>query len=190
MLKHALKEWAAICEALAAGRQQLILRKGGIAEPGGGFRLEHTRFWLYPTFTHQQRAGLRDEGLSFLEQAERDRPPAGAVRLTHFAEVDGVYHVKNRTAALILAHLHLWSEQTVESRFDYRTPGLYVMPLRVYRAARAYEIAERPEYQGCHSWVELEEELDDAGATPVRDAEALRDLHRSLDLLLRPTALA
>jgi hypothetical protein len=188
MLRYALKEWAAICEALAEGRQQLILRKGGIAEPGGGFRLEQTRFWLYPTFAHQQRKGLRDEGLSLLEKAER--PPEGTVRLTHFAEVDGVYHVKSKMAALILAHLHFWSEEAVSARFDYRAPGLYVLPLRVYRAARSYEIPERPEYRGCHSWVELEEELSDEGATPVRDAEALRDLHRSLDLLLRPTALA
>lgn len=190
MLKHALKEWAAICEALAEGRQQLILRKGGIAEPGDGFRLEHTRFWLYPTFVHQQRQGLRDEGLSLLEKAERERPPEGTVRLTHFAEVAGVYHVKNKTAALILAHLHFWSEEAVAARFDYRTPGLYVLPLRVYRAAKVYEIPERPEYRGCHSWVELAEGFSDEGATPVRDAEALRDLHRSLDLLLRPTALA
>ena len=190
MLRHALKEWAAVCEALADGRQQLILRKGGIAEPGDGFRLEHTRFWLYPTYTHQQRKGLRHEAFPYLERAEEQRPPAGTVRLTHFAEVDGVYHVKNKTAALILAHLHLWSEQAVAARFDYRVPGLYVLPLRVYRASRAFEIPERPEYQGCHSWVELEEELPDEDATPVRDAEALRDLHRSLDLLLRPTALA
>jgi hypothetical protein len=190
MLRHALKEWAAICAALGDGRQQLILRKGGIAEPGDGFRLEHTRFWLYPTYSHQQRKGLRDDALSFLEEAERAQPPAGTVRLTHFAEVDGVYHVKNKTAALLLAHLHLWSEEAVAARFDYRTPGLYVLPLRVYRVASARDLPERSEYQGCHSWVELDEALPDENATPVRDAEALRDLHHSLDLLLRPTALA
>ena len=128
--------------------------------------------------------------MSFLKQAERERPPAGTVRLTHFAEVDGVYHVKNKTAALILAHLHLWSEEAVADRFDYLTPGLYVLPLRVYRAEQVREIPERPQYQGCHSWVELEEELPNDNATPVRDAEALRDLHHSLDLLLKPSALA
>ena len=31
MLRHAFKEWAVICKALAEGRQALILRKGGIA---------------------------------------------------------------------------------------------------------------------------------------------------------------
>ena len=31
MLKHAFKEWAVICQALATGRQALVLRKGGVA---------------------------------------------------------------------------------------------------------------------------------------------------------------
>ena len=42
MLPIAFKEWAVICEALALGRQALILRKGGIAETGGAFRPEHS----------------------------------------------------------------------------------------------------------------------------------------------------
>src|SRR5262245_30474007 len=93
MLQHALKEWAVICRALAEGRQALILRKGGIAEAGGEFRVEHTRFWLYPTYVHQQRAGIQPEALPLLEQAEAERPSPGMARLTHFAEVAGVYHV-------------------------------------------------------------------------------------------------
>ena len=37
MLRIAFKEWAAVCRALASGRQSLIIRKGGIAEAGGVF---------------------------------------------------------------------------------------------------------------------------------------------------------
>src|SRR5262245_36726696 len=135
MLQHALKEWAVICRALAEGRQALILRKGGIAEAGGEFRVEHTRFWLYPTYIHQQRAGIQPEALPLLEQAEAERPPPGVVRLTHFAEVAGVYHVHDLVSALFLSHFHLWSAETVKARFAYRRPGLYVLPVRVYGAA-------------------------------------------------------
>jgi len=49
MLRHALKEWAVTCRALAEGRQAILLRKGGIGEAGGAFQVEHTRFWLLPT---------------------------------------------------------------------------------------------------------------------------------------------
>src|SRR5437016_3381165 len=110
MLNHAFKEWAVICQALATGRQALILRKGGIAESGDEFRLEHTRFWLFPTYTHQQRDGIRPEARPLLEQAEAERPPAGMLRLAHFAEVAGVYHVHDIVGALRLAGLHIWSE--------------------------------------------------------------------------------
>jgi hypothetical protein len=191
MLKHAFKEWGVICKALAEGRQALILRKGGIAESGGDFEVEHTHFWLFPTWTHQQQpAALRPEALPLLEQIELERPPTGKVRLTHFAEVTGIYHVGHLTPALLLAHLHLWSEETVRKRFAYRAPGLFVLPVRVWRAAQSFELPDTEYYQGCRSWVELERELPTDGATPVKTEEAMHDLHRSLDLLLNPTAFA
>jgi hypothetical protein len=190
MLQHALKEWAVICRALAEGQQALLLRKGGIAEPGGEFVLKHKRFWLYPTWTHQQRAGVRPEAWPLLEQAEAERPPAGVLRLTHFAEIAGVYHVRALMPALLLAHLHFWSDETVEQRFHYRAPGLYVLPVRVWRAAEAVELPERAEYAGCKSWVDLGRPLPTDGATPVLSEAAVQDLHQSLDLLLNPTALA
>jgi len=190
MLKHAFKEWAVICRALAEGKQALILRKGGIAESAGDFQVEHTRFWLFPTYVHQQKEGIRAEALPLLEQAEAERPPPGIVRPAHFAEVTGIYHVHDLIPALLLAHLHLWSEDTVRKRFEYRTPGIYVLPVRVYRSAQVYELPDTPHYQGCRSWVELDRELSTEGAVPVLPESAIRDLHHSLDLLLNPTALA
>ncbi len=190
MLRHAFKEWAVICRALAEGRQALILRKGGIAESGAAFTVEHPRFWLFPTYTHQQRAGIQPEALPLLEQAEAERPPAGTVCLSHFAEVAGIYHVHDLVPALLLTHLHLWSEETVRARFAYRTPGLYVLPVRAYRAAQTFDLPDRPEYAGCRSWVDLGRELPTDGAVPVMDDTAFRDLLRTLDQLLNPTALA
>jgi hypothetical protein len=190
MLGHAFKEWAVICRALAEGRQALILRKGGIAEPEGFFRLEYPRFWLFPTYVHQQRTGIKPEAVPLLEQVEAERPPAGTVRLTHFAEVSGVYHVHDLAAALALHDLHGWSAETVRSRFEYRRPGLFVLPVRVYRAADAFALADTPEYAGCRTWVELERALPDEGAAPVLAEEAFREVLRALDTRLNPTASA
>jgi hypothetical protein len=189
MLKYAFKEWAVICRALAEGRQAFVLRKGGIAEAGDGFQLEHRRFWLFPTYVHQQRGGIRPEAVPLLEQVEAERPPPGVVRLSHFGEVDGIYRVRDLTRALLLAHLHLWSEETVRSRFAYRHPGIFVIPVRVYRAATPFELPMTPYYEGCRSWVELERELPTEGAEPVLSDADFRDVQRSLDALLNPTAL-
>src|SRR5207302_1684621 len=152
----------------------LILRKGGVAEAGGAFRVEHTRFWLFPTFVHQQRQGIVEEALPLLEEAERERPPEGVIRLTHFAEVPGVYHVHDLVGAWRLEGLHCWSRDTVRARFAYRSPGLYVLPVRVYRAREAHELPDTPYYAGCRSWVELERELPTQGALPVLGEEEFR----------------
>jgi hypothetical protein len=190
MLKIAFKEWAVICRALAAGRQSLILRKGGIAETGGQFSPEHSRFWLYPTFAHEKSDGTKPEAAELFRAAEADRPTAGIVRFTHFAEVHAVYYVKQLFGALLLDDLHVWSESTVRQRFDYRAPGLYVLPVRVFRVANPLELPETPAYAGCRTWVELDRELPTTGATPVLDDKSFNDLLDTLDLRLTPTALA
>ena len=59
MIGTALKEWDAQVCALETGRASLIVRKGGIVEKNGEFKVEHTRFWLYPTFLHQNPGELR-----------------------------------------------------------------------------------------------------------------------------------
>jgi hypothetical protein len=190
MLKHAFKEWAVICQALAEGRQALLLRKGGIAETGGAFQVEHTRFWLFPTYVHQQEDGISAEARPLLAKAKADRPGHDRIRLSHFAEVTGVYHVHDLIPALMLAHLHCWSEETVRKRFAYQAPGIFVIPLRVYKIPVPHEVADTPAHQGCKSWVELEHPLSTEGAQPVLSDDAMGDLRQSLDLLLNPTALA
>jgi hypothetical protein len=188
MLKYAFKEWAVICRALAEGRQALILRKGGIAEKSGDFEVEQTRFWLFPTYLHEKPAALKPEALPLLQAAEADRPTAGTVLLSHFAEVTGVYHVRDIVGALKIDRMHLWSPATVQARFDYRQPGLFVLPVRVYRVPETFEIPDTAYYAGCKSWVELENVLPTLGAAPVLDDSAFRDVLRMLDLLLQPTA--
>jgi hypothetical protein len=179
-LAVAFKEWAVICRALAEGRQALILRKGGIAEPGGPFRVEHGRFWLYPTYVHQQSSGVRPEALPLLEQAEASRPPAGIVRLEHFAEAVDVRYADRLESVLGLAGRHFWSEETVRARFAYRKPGLFVVAVRVFRAAEAAELPETAKYAGCKSWVELERGLPKEGAAPVTSSALLAEVRAQL----------
>ena len=185
MLRHAFKEWAVICEALAKGRQSLILRKGGIDED---FKPKHTRFWLFPTYLHEDGDGIKPAAAHMLDLARADRPPDGVVRLSHFAEVAGAYFIRELFGALLLDDLHLWSEATVRKRFAYREPGLYVLPVRVYKAAQVHELPITAAYDGCRSWVELERELPTDGARPVMPDRPYADLLQSLQRRLTPTA--
>lgn len=190
MIRHAFKEWAVICRALAEGKQALILRKGGIAEDGGVFRPEHSRFWLYPTYVHQQREGIKPDAASLLEQALREQPAPGRLCLSHYVEVSGAFFVDRLDTALALDKLHYWSSDTVRKRFDYRGSGLYVLATRVFRARTPFELPSTPDYDGCKTWVELKQELPVDGATPVLDDERYGTFLEELDAVLHPTAYA
>jgi hypothetical protein len=190
MLRIAFKEWAAVCHALALGRQAIILRKGGIAEAGGSFEPEHNRFWLYPTYVHQQHGGLKVEAAEHVRVADAERPPAGLLRLSHFAEVKAIYRIEKLFGALLLDDLHCWSEETVRQRFAYRTPGIYVLGVRVFATPHPHELPESAEYAGCRTWIDLGRDLPSEGARPVVSDTQFDDVLLSLSRRLNPTALA
>jgi hypothetical protein len=79
-----------------------------------------------------------------------------------------------------LARFHCWSEETVRARFAYRSPGLFVLPVRVYRGAAAVELPNTPYDAGCKSWVELERELPTTGAVPVLGDAAFQEVEGEL----------
>ena len=167
MLSVAFKEWAVICAALAAGRQSLILRKGGIAEEGGIFRPEHAEFLLYPTYFHEHRNGIKPELVPLLTEAEAAKPPPGIIHFTHFVRVESVSHISDLETALALDSQHAWTPDVVKQRFHYRTPGLFVLNVRAFCLAQPADVIERPEYAGCKTWVHLDSPIDTNGAKPV-----------------------
>ena len=159
----ALKEWDVVCAALASGRQSLILRKGGIDEAAGGFAPEHTAFWLYPTRVHQDQQGVKpgEAGPSLLEGVQEREIP-----IEYLAVVGLIGRVERLEDLSSLDSSHIWTEETVEKRFHYRRPGLWVIGVRVYRAA-SERLPVTPEFLGCKSWVPLGVELPAAGIKPV-----------------------
>jgi hypothetical protein len=185
MATVAFKEWAVICRALADGRQSLILRKGGIAETGGDFRPEHHRFLLLPTYFHEQhRTGIKPEYLPLLDAAESARPPAGTLRFTHLAEVTAVRKLTDLAQALALDPAHGWTLETVRQRFHYRTPGLFVMTVRVSALTTPVEVPDRADYAGCKTWVDLTDDVPTDGAKPVMTGAEFADYSRAVEAAL------
>jgi hypothetical protein len=167
----AFKEWSGVCAALEAGRQIIILRKGGIAEGPGGFQPEHEVFWLYPTHVHEAQQGLRE--------AFPDRGPArpDVVSLSALARVIFVERLPRREILERIEPFHIWTAETVARRFEYRTPGLWLLAVRVFRRDEPWPVAVTPEQAGCKTWVMLEQALPTEGLRPVgEDAEFARQL--------------
>src|SRR4051812_23284163 len=105
-LNIALKEWDTICRALGAGRQILLLRKGGIFESAGGFEIENRRFLLFPTFLHQNPQMLKDDALEWYEKrsAEPDQ-----IAITHAAEITDIVQVTSRPQMDAVEAEHVWT---------------------------------------------------------------------------------
>jgi hypothetical protein len=183
-LTVAFKEWAAICQSLASGRQCLILRKGGISEEGGKFLVEHSEFLLYPTYFHEHQSGMKPEYRNAFESAEEERPALGTIAFTHFVRVTDVQYVTQLETALALDPLHAWTADVIRQRFHYRTPGLFVLTVRVYRLPQPVIRPERPEYAGCKTWVTLDSPVSTEGVVPVLTDEEFEERTTRLQKIL------
>jgi len=164
-IQLACKEWASVCAALASGRQSLLLRKGGIAEPTGDFQVQSNWFWLYPTYVHQQQNQLRET--AWLEKGEMFKASAKKILFFHLAEVVETFHLINLEILEKLEPFHVLSKECIRSRFAYRTPGLTVLLVKIHKVLASIEIEETPFYLGCKSWVNLANPLVASATSPV-----------------------
>ena len=166
--RTALKEWAVLCDALAAGEIVAMVRKGGIREQRAGFAVRHDRFLLYPTWFHEKSAELQPRFAARIADASAHRPPEGIIRIGLVADVAALWHVRELERLRAIEPFHGMSWPTVVSRFEYRgTSDLRVIAARVSRLPAAHDVPETRRYQGCVSWVALDHPIDTTGATPV-----------------------
>ena len=169
-LRVALKEWATVCRALEAGRQVLLLRKGGIYESAGEFELEHRQFVLFPTYLHQNAKMLKPDDREGLEP--RDAEPS-QVRLSAAGVVTDIVRLKSRAQVDALDDEHVWLPPLIDMRFNYRPDNpLYLLLVRTYRLPRPTTVENTPAYAGCKSWVPLDQAVEVADVQPVIDDRA------------------
>jgi hypothetical protein len=169
-LHIALKEWDLTIRELLAGRQAILLRKGGILEAENQFTLEHPRFLFYPTFIHQNpRPEIRALPA---EPAE--------IEITGYGEVARILEVPSRAAMDQLRDLHPWDEPLIDMRFNYRAEKpLYLVIVRAFTLPQPLRLANTLEYAGCKSWVPLQQEIPvDHAATALPEPALQSIIHR------------
>lgn len=187
--ERALKEWGATEQLLAAGEHVLLLRKGGLWERRDGFEMEHRQFWLFPTLYHQNPLELRPEYTWALDAAREIHPGLDDVRLEHFGVVTDAFKVESLELLKVLAAHQALTPETIENRFHYRNrPYLHALLLRVYRVPAPHLIPNTLGYEGCVSWVELDEALPTVGALPVLTDDDFRAARNRLLTLLEGAA--
>ncbi len=186
----AFKEWAVTVRALAEGEQLITLRKGGIREAGKHFRLEHERFFLYPTFDHQRHDLVRESHQPELRRALEEgvwadgEPPERAlagdggisqperVRIRAWAEVAAHFTITDPRCVDALSPFYVWTPDYAEKRLAWkRRHPLHVLLLRTYRIPRPVTVKVKEQYGGCRSWLELQRDLPFEGTPVLSDDE-------------------
>lgn len=157
-MRVALKEWAVVVEALAQGKQNFLLRKGGIAEGQRGFELQHRRFLFFPTWEHQQQDWIRPEYQQLFESLKPADPDTLIVG--HRAQVDEIRQAPADISELLASAEHIWAEPYLRMRYEYRPDlPLYVVQVSVFTLPEPVAIPNDRRYKGCRSWVDLYQDV-------------------------------
>ena len=187
----AFKEWAVTVRALAEGEQLVTLRKGGIRESGKHFRLEHDRFFLYPTFDHQRDDLVRESHQPELRRALEEgvwpdgEPPAGRdlARRRHRParpRADprlgrgGRSLRRSTTRAASTRSRRSTSGRPTTPRSAWRGSAATrctSLLLRTYRIPRPVTVKVKRRVRGCRSWLELQRDLPFEGTPVLSDDE-------------------
>ncbi|MES2924554.1 MAG: DUF1802 family protein [Verrucomicrobiota bacterium] len=152
------KEWQVVCDALASGRQSILLRKGGIHEGRQGFSFAHESFFLFPTRFHALADQVREGEVKVMTEWQA----GDVIRITHHADAAWALTLTDWEKVAALEPLHIYSEQTVRDRFDWEGKGMasgsiHLALVRIRELAEPWEFPYEAKYGGCRSWVNLPE---------------------------------
>lgn len=177
------KEWKIVCDALASGRQALILRKGGIHEGRQGFSFAHESFFLFPTHFHAQGQHVREGKTHPIPEWN----PGDLVTITHHAQALQAVTLTDWSKVSALFPHHIYSEQTVRERFDWEAKGMasgsiHVALVRVRKLPQPWEFTYQKSHGGCRSWVNIPAPPADwlENSIPVMDEAILNQIAATL----------
>jgi hypothetical protein len=158
----AFKEWSYIVTALGKGKQSIILRKGGISEEGGDFELKGKEFLLFPTLFHQAETMVKPQWLPFLK-ATHYHEQEGKVRIKYYAKVVDAQVLTDWEQVKKLENYHAWKEEVIQERFTRWGNSIQLLVVQVFELGAAQDISLKAVYEGCKSWVEIEDKIEFVG---------------------------
>lgn len=160
-ITSAFKEWRSVIEALGRGEQIIILRKGGIIEDEGDFVPKEKYFFLFPTQTHERKENLK-------KVYDLDVQYNREIEIKYWAETVFAKKIENEETLKKLSPYHIWSDDVLLERFHrWNKDEVWCLIVRVYKLKNPVKVEMKPEYGGCKSWIDISENIDIQGSTPV-----------------------
>jgi len=156
---ESLKEWATVVRALEKGDQTVLLRKGGILDVSSGFKIEAKKFLMFPTQEHQEYNHIKPEFHKYLEQVKTNPPKQGFNRINSYAEVLEEIDISHEDIINRLSLFHIWSDSYIKDRMNWKPENpMKAIFLKIYKIPE-FNIPLKTEYQGCKSWISINEEI-------------------------------
>ena len=166
-LSYALKEWNIAIKALKKGNTILLLRKGGIKESLGQFKVNHNPVLLYPTYEHQKPNLLKSEYTTFVNSVPSGWHPQ-TINISSWAEMTNIFQVQYFPIIKQLYPDHIWTEKFIEERCNWKPKQpLLVLFLRVFLLPKTVIIPYKSTYSGCLSWIQLNQDISWSESYPV-----------------------
>ncbi len=186
-MRIAFKEWLIVVDALGRGEQILILRKGGLSEGRGGFKVAHSRFLLFPTLFHQQRESVVSPAQLRFDEIASSFPPQDCVPVEFCCDLAEWHRLDSLAAAERLRGQHIWREEVIAQRFDTgNEKNILALAVRVLRLPDVIELPILEHYRGCKSWITLAQDISLDRAIPVLSdsgfAQKLTEFREALEM--------
>jgi hypothetical protein len=173
---HALKEWSVAVNSLESGQTIMLLRKGGIHEQGGRFTVAQEQVLLYPTYEHQQSFMLKAEYADLVYPVTSGWHPE-TIRIGSWAEITDILPVADESIVSKLLPFHIWNEYFISDRLKWKArQPLYILLLRTYKLPQVQYIPYLPEYGGCKSWIDLDQQVRLEGSQAVLSDDVYGEL--------------
>jgi hypothetical protein len=175
------KEWGGVIRALEEGDQTCIIRKGN--RQADLFDLSRRRFWLVPSYAHQEEDSIQPFYRDYLEESEEQNAEAGSDRIHVQCWVQAKTVIKitrNQRLNWITDHT-IYSPRCLQNRFQLQ-PGeaLHMLVVRAYKLDDP-RILENPDgyeectAQGGDAWVDLKQRIPLIPDDPALAADEFED---------------
>lgn len=154
----AFKEWQVVVDAIAAGEQSVILRKGGISEGKAGFQWIHDRFFLFPTLFHEQDQLVKPaaDGKTRQFDIEQETESARPIPFGVYVEATETGVLTDWDEILKLEPYHIWTEPCIRERYDWGDePGISYAVVKATVLKEPWLLPDRKGFGGCRSWIGL-----------------------------------
>lgn len=166
VVQTAFKEWSAVIRGLEEGDQICLIRKG--PEDARRFPMENRRFWLLPTFKHQNEDMIQPFYRNYISDTEEEREETGenSVRLQSWAEAKTLLKIRKNERLNWLTDYVAYSPRCLQTRFQLQpNEAVHLLIVRAYSLPDPRILPAQPEHSECTkddpegAWTTIEQRI-------------------------------